>query len=309
MEQRAVIKFNAKLGISASETYILMKQVYGTLCLSKSNVFIWHKRFSDGRNTLEDDKHTGRPSSSKTPENPRKNWVYYCFTHVDEEPDKEIGLYLCEQHESENNQLNQLDDIFCIITENSENHILETLNSFNSSIQFTIEKENKRSLPFLDILFTRNRTSFTTKVYRKPTSPTQYLHFASNSPISHKITVVRTLTKRAFTHCSSKIEYNKELKSIENQLLKSGYPLPFIKRNRYKPGTPRNNSNQYISTCYLPYIESTITIARKLKGFGIKTIFRGSPSMASILRNPITKSTDQKQKKRFSLPNSLPQLQ
>ncbi|UYV79086.1 hypothetical protein LAZ67_17001076 [Cordylochernes scorpioides] len=68
MEQRAVNKFNAKLGRSASETYILMKRVYGTLCLSKPNVFIWHKRFSDGRNTLEDDKHTGRPSSSKTPE-------------------------------------------------------------------------------------------------------------------------------------------------------------------------------------------------------------------------------------------------
>ncbi|UYV76570.1 hypothetical protein LAZ67_14001209 [Cordylochernes scorpioides] len=72
MEQRAVIKFNAKLGRSASETYISMKQVYGTLWLSKSNVFIWHKRFSDGRNTLEDDKHTGRPSSSKTPESIEK---------------------------------------------------------------------------------------------------------------------------------------------------------------------------------------------------------------------------------------------
>ncbi|UYV70619.1 hypothetical protein LAZ67_8000035 [Cordylochernes scorpioides] len=72
MEQRAVIKFNAKLGRSASETYILMKQVYDTLCLSKSNFFIWHKRFSDGRNTLEDDKHTGRPSSSKTPESIEK---------------------------------------------------------------------------------------------------------------------------------------------------------------------------------------------------------------------------------------------
>ncbi|UYV64366.1 hypothetical protein LAZ67_3000416 [Cordylochernes scorpioides] len=72
MEQRAVIKFNAKLGRSASETYILMKQVYGTLCLSKSNVFIWHKRFSDGRNTLEDDKHTGQPSSSKMPESIEK---------------------------------------------------------------------------------------------------------------------------------------------------------------------------------------------------------------------------------------------
>ncbi|UYV80064.1 hypothetical protein LAZ67_18001570 [Cordylochernes scorpioides] len=70
--QRAVIKFNAKLGKSASETYILKKQVYGTLCLSKSNVFIWHKRFSDGRNTLEDDKHTRRPSSSKDSESIEK---------------------------------------------------------------------------------------------------------------------------------------------------------------------------------------------------------------------------------------------
>ncbi|UYV82258.1 hypothetical protein LAZ67_21001480 [Cordylochernes scorpioides] len=42
------------------------------VCLSKSNVFIWHKHFSDGRNTLEDDKHTGRPSSSKTPESIEK---------------------------------------------------------------------------------------------------------------------------------------------------------------------------------------------------------------------------------------------
>ncbi|UYV81789.1 hypothetical protein LAZ67_20002375 [Cordylochernes scorpioides] len=49
-----------------------MKKVYGTLCLIKSNVFIWHKRFSDGRNTLEDDKHTGRQSSSKTPESIEK---------------------------------------------------------------------------------------------------------------------------------------------------------------------------------------------------------------------------------------------
>jgi hypothetical protein len=45
-----------------------MKQVYGESCLSRSNVFLWHKRFLDGRDTLEDDKHTGRPSSSRTPE-------------------------------------------------------------------------------------------------------------------------------------------------------------------------------------------------------------------------------------------------
>lgn len=67
MEQRAVIKFNAKLERNASETFELMQKVYGNECMSRSNVFLWHKRFLEGRNALEDEKHTGRPSSCQTP--------------------------------------------------------------------------------------------------------------------------------------------------------------------------------------------------------------------------------------------------
>ena len=40
MEQRAVIKFHAKLSKKASETFWLMKQVYGDDCLSEANVFM-----------------------------------------------------------------------------------------------------------------------------------------------------------------------------------------------------------------------------------------------------------------------------
>lgn len=68
MEQRAVIKFNAKLGKTASETFRLMQQVYGDDCLSRTNVFLWHKRFLDGRVSLKDDKRDGRPISARTPE-------------------------------------------------------------------------------------------------------------------------------------------------------------------------------------------------------------------------------------------------
>ncbi|GFT19065.1 hypothetical protein TNCV_3212881 [Trichonephila clavipes] len=45
MEKRAVKYFYAKLVKSASETCQLMKQVYGDCCLSRSNVFEWHKCF------------------------------------------------------------------------------------------------------------------------------------------------------------------------------------------------------------------------------------------------------------------------
>ena len=49
MKQRAVIKFNARIGKKASEALKLMQ------------------RFLEGRDNLEDDEYTGRPSSSRTP--------------------------------------------------------------------------------------------------------------------------------------------------------------------------------------------------------------------------------------------------
>ena len=67
MEQRAVIKCYAKLGKKASETFWLMQQVYGDDCLSRANVFLWHKRFLEGRERLEDNNHEGRPISFRTP--------------------------------------------------------------------------------------------------------------------------------------------------------------------------------------------------------------------------------------------------
>ncbi|GFX47599.1 uncharacterized protein TNCV_3016181 [Trichonephila clavipes] len=68
MEKRAAIKFYAKLGKSASETYQLMKQVYGDCCLSISKVFVWHKRFLDGRDVIDEDQRRRRPTSSRIPE-------------------------------------------------------------------------------------------------------------------------------------------------------------------------------------------------------------------------------------------------
>jgi hypothetical protein len=37
----------------------MIKQVYSE-ALGRSAVFKWHKRFAQGRNSLEDDEHTGQ---------------------------------------------------------------------------------------------------------------------------------------------------------------------------------------------------------------------------------------------------------
>ena len=51
------------------------------------------------------------------------------------------------------------------------------LNSQNDSIQFIIEKEDNNSLPFLDVLVTKEGNRMTTSIYRKPTHTDQYLHY------------------------------------------------------------------------------------------------------------------------------------
>ncbi|EGI64099.1 FLJ37770-like protein [Acromyrmex echinatior] len=69
IEQRIVVKFHVKLGKTASETYNLLKEVYGHECLSRARVFEWFKRFQDGREDVEGDSRPGRPSTSKTDDN------------------------------------------------------------------------------------------------------------------------------------------------------------------------------------------------------------------------------------------------
>ncbi|GFX69366.1 mariner Mos1 transposase [Trichonephila clavipes] len=72
IEQRIVIKFLFKLRKTATQTYNLLKEVYGSECLSRARVFEWFKRFKDGRQDVEDDSRPGRLSTSKTDENVEK---------------------------------------------------------------------------------------------------------------------------------------------------------------------------------------------------------------------------------------------
>jgi len=61
-EQGANIKFCFKIGKTFTETFQLMKQVYGDDCLSRSRV----QRFQSGREDINDDEHVGQPKSGIT---------------------------------------------------------------------------------------------------------------------------------------------------------------------------------------------------------------------------------------------------
>jgi len=66
-EQRVCIKFCFKLNKTATETHRMLKEAFGEQALSQARTFQWFKRFKDGWESVEDRKHSGRPSTCTTP--------------------------------------------------------------------------------------------------------------------------------------------------------------------------------------------------------------------------------------------------
>jgi hypothetical protein len=68
-EQRINVKFLVKLKKSATETFQLLTEAYGEDCMTRPGVFEWHKRFSEGRESVKDDDRPGRPRTAVTDDN------------------------------------------------------------------------------------------------------------------------------------------------------------------------------------------------------------------------------------------------
>jgi len=69
MEQRVNIKFCFKLGKTATDTHEMLVRVYGGEVVTKKCVYEWFKRFREGKEGVDDEPLSGRPSTSTTPDN------------------------------------------------------------------------------------------------------------------------------------------------------------------------------------------------------------------------------------------------
>jgi hypothetical protein len=54
-----------QLSKPATETIEMLRDAFGGHSLSRTAVFEWHSHFKAGRASVLDDKHSGRPSTSK----------------------------------------------------------------------------------------------------------------------------------------------------------------------------------------------------------------------------------------------------
>ena len=66
VEQQINKKFLVRFEKTSTETLKLLQEVYGDDTMSKTRLFECHRRFKEGREEVEDDHRSGRPSTSRT---------------------------------------------------------------------------------------------------------------------------------------------------------------------------------------------------------------------------------------------------
>ena len=68
LEERCAIKLCFKLGKKDTETYGMLQTAFGASCMNRASVFVWHKRFKEGRKSVRDDERCGRSKEVNTPQ-------------------------------------------------------------------------------------------------------------------------------------------------------------------------------------------------------------------------------------------------
>ena len=163
------------------------------------------------------------------------------------------------------------------------------INNIEPSIQFTCEIEQDNHLPFLDVLLTKEDDgTISTSVYRKKTHTDQYLQFSSHHPLSHKVSVIKTLFTRAESLSSTSIERATEEVHITEALQTNGYPTTLITKNRTsRPPVTDIPTEKPSAKVTLPYVQGqSEAIRRILQKLNITTSFKPVTTLRQILSHP-----------------------
>lgn len=199
-----------------------------------------------------------------------------------------------------------VDDIIAIVPRHKVPTIEGIFNSYDPRLQFTVEMEKERRIPFLELEIIIENNVILTNWYRKATASDRVLNFKSNHPINQKIAQVYNLVDRSITLSNERFQEH-NLKIVEELLIGSDYPKSFIKKymqkrihNKHTQTSQNindnNNNNSNEQTCdvkkkYLcvPYIGKFYKkIANRLKPYNIQTI----PIISNNLKHLIRKGKD-----------------
>ncbi|XP_037924319.1 uncharacterized protein LOC119660012 [Hermetia illucens] len=113
-----------------------------------------------------------------------------------------------------------VDDIFAIVEKDKIDSTLTEINRIQRKIQFTIEKQEHGSLPFLDLRITNNSGKLEFEIYRKPTATQRTIPATSAHSMVHRLC----------TYPLNKDGFHKERMFIVDTAIKNGYTAEIIEK-------------------------------------------------------------------------------
>ena len=91
LEERYAIKFCFKRGKNATETYVMLQTAFRPSCMNRASVFVWHKRFKEGRESVRNDERCARSKEVNRPEFIGQRVGLLCWGFKGEIPSEEAG--------------------------------------------------------------------------------------------------------------------------------------------------------------------------------------------------------------------------
>ena len=157
-----------------------------------------------------------------------------------------------------------VDDTLVLIKESEIQNVIDTFNSFDRNLKFTVDTFEDGNIHFLDISVLPDGS---TEVYSKPTNTGLYSHYKSYIPWKYKISWARSLFYRAKKICSNNLLFRTQQERINKILSWNGFPS-FVRKKllanfkeSYEHKTIPREENQYNSadeelslTLKLPYM-------------------------------------------------------
>nr|CAI5862542.1 unnamed protein product [Callosobruchus analis] len=122
-----------------------------------------------------------------------------------------------------------VDDLLLALPTDKIDILLNTFNSYDVSLQFTVEKEVDNSIPFLGMHIIRSEDNILrTTWYREPMSSDRYINYYSYNTERAKINLVLALKHRV-TNLTNNLYRNQSLQDLKSILLENSYPPKLIK--------------------------------------------------------------------------------
>ena len=160
---------------------------------------------------------------------------------------------------------NFVDDLILCIPKDKIISILDTFNSYDENLKFTIETENQNCINYLDTTLINENDKIIIDWYQKPISSGRYILYNSNHPFKQKLNLIFGLKNRIVKISENKF-INKNLDILYHILKTNGYPNSLLKRILFSaispnitPNLTNNNLKTYQTLPYIPKLSQKLS--------------------------------------------------